>query len=310
MKKTIFLLIAVFSILNSFTSAICQENFPVLKGPYLGQNPPGMTPEIFAPGIFSTDGNEFNAVFTPSGEAVYFTVTKDDGQDIMVIKKKNGKWQQRELASFSSTFRDVDPFITSDGKKLFFSSNRPKDGINLQQDCDFWFVEKLESGKWSEAKHLNYPCTPNLHDFYYVSSRDNTIYFSIFDNGKGDLFYLQAESNKNDPIRLNYSINTKHNEHDPFIAPDGSYLIFTSDRPGGFGSADLYICFRKSDNSWSAPVNMGETINSEKYDYCPILSPDEKYFFFSSYRTGNGDVYWVDAKIIDKLKKQFQELRL
>ena len=279
-----------------------QHDFPILKGPYLGQKPPGMTPEIFAPGILSTEGNEFNAVFTPSGESVYFTVTKDDGQDIMVIKKKNGKWQQRELASFSSTFRDVDPFITSDGKKLFFSSNRPKNGINLQDDCDFWFVEKMESGEWSEAQHLDYPCTPNLHDFYYVSSHDGSIYFSIFNNGKGDLYFTSKKSAKNVPIRLDEPINTEHNEHDPFIAPDGSYLIFTSDRPGGLGSADLYICFRNEDNSWSAPVNMGKTINSEEYDYCPILSPDEKYFFFSSYRTGNGDIYWVDAKIIEELK--------
>jgi len=275
---------------------------------FYGQNPPGLTSELFAPGILSTEVNEFNAAFTPSGDAVYFTVTHDSGQSIMVLKKKDGKWQKRDLASFSGAYRDVDPFITSDGKKLFFSSNRPKDGINLQEDCDFWFVEKLESGKWSEAKHLSFPCTPNQHDFYYVSTHDGAVYFSIFNNGKGDLYFLPAKSNNNDPIHLNYPINTKHNEHDPFIAPDGSFLIFTSDRPGGFGSADLYICFRKSDNSWSAPVNMGETINSEKYDYCPILSPDEKYFFFSSYRTGNGDVYWVDAKIIDKLKNQFQDL--
>jgi Tol biopolymer transport system component len=164
-------------------------------------------------------------------------------------------------------------------------------------------VEKLESGNWSKAKHLDYPCTPNLHDFYYVSSRNNSIYFSIFDNGKGDLYYIPNNSDNKDPIHLDYPINTEHNEHDPFIAPDGSYLIFTSDRPGGFGSADLYICFKNGESSWSSPVNMGETINSEKYDYCPILSPDEKYLFFSSYRTGNGDVYWVDAKIIDTLKE-------
>jgi Tol biopolymer transport system component len=101
---------------------------------------------------------------------------------------------------------------------------------------------------------------------------------------------------------LDAPINTEHNEHDPFIAPDGSYLIFTSDRLGGFGSADLYICFRRNDDSWSQPKNMGPTINSNEYDYCAILSPDEKYFFFSSSRSGNGDVYWVDAKIIEKLK--------
>ncbi|MCP4723396.1 MAG: hypothetical protein GY863_00090, partial [bacterium] len=75
-------------------------------------------------------------------------------------------------------------------------------------------------------------------------------------------------------------------------------------RPGGYGSADLYICFRQSDGTWSDPVNMGANVNSNGYDYCAILSPDEKHLFFSSSRTGNGDVYWVDAKIIEELKPE------
>ena len=107
------------------------------------------------------------------------------------------------------------------------------------------------------------------------------------------------------PRRMAFPVNTEYNEHDPYIAPDGRCLFFTSDRPGGYGSADLYVCFRRADASWSDPVNMGETVNSDYYDYCAMLSPDEKYFFFSSSRSGNGDVYWVDAAILDELKSSF-----
>jgi len=300
--------IIILSILSIFTFGISQaqeksKDFPVLKGPYLGQKPPGMTPELFAPGILSTEANEFNAVFTPSGDAVYFTMTSESGQDIMVIEKKKGRWQERKPASFSSPFRDVDPFITHDGKKLYFSSNRANIGGDAKEDCDFWFVERQASGKWGEAKHLNNPCTQGKHDFYYVSTRDGTIYYSIFgEDGNGDLYFISPVPADHMPYRLDYPINTEYNEHDPFIAPDGSYLIFTSNRPGGYGSGDLYICFRQSDGTLSTPMNMGATTNSEKYDYCAILSPDEQYLFFSSSRSGNGDVYWVDAKIIDELK--------
>ena len=113
---------------------------------------------------------------------------------------------------------------------------------------------------------------------------------------------LPSESLNQKSFRLDFPINTGYNEHDPYIAPDESYLIFTSNRPGGYESADLYICFKNTDDSWAEPINMGNKINSDKYDYCPILSPDGKYLFFSSYRTGNGDIYWVDAKVIEELK--------
>jgi len=125
-----------------FSSFYGQKNTPKLSGPYLGQKPPGMTSELFAPGILSTEANEFNATFTLSIDAVYFTGRGKDGQDIMVIKYKEGIWQNRKLASFSSPFRDVDPFITPDGKKLFFSSNRPIEGDEAEEDCDFWYVVK------------------------------------------------------------------------------------------------------------------------------------------------------------------------
>lgn len=276
-----------------------------LKGPYLGQTPPGLTPEIFAPGILSTEANEFNAAFTQSGDAVYFTQTSKTGQDIFVIKMEKGHWQERKQASFSGTYRDVDPFITHDGKKLYFSSNRPINEVNEKDDCDFWYVERQASGKWGEAKHLNNPCTPGRHDFYYVSTLYGEIYYSIFgEDGNGDLYFISPEREDQIPNKLDTLINTEYNEHDPYIAPDGSYLIFTSNRPGGHGSADLYICFRQPEGIWSPPMNMGTTINSKKYDYCAILSPDEKYLFFSSNRSGNGDVYWIDAKIIEELRSE------
>jgi Tol biopolymer transport system component len=56
------------------TMHACQDDFPILKGPYLGQKPPGMTPEIFAPGIVSTGLDELNSVFSPDGDEFYFCV--------------------------------------------------------------------------------------------------------------------------------------------------------------------------------------------------------------------------------------------
>jgi Tol biopolymer transport system component len=89
----------------------------------------------------------------------------------------------------------------------------------------------------------------------------------------------------------------------PFIARDESFLIFESDREGGAGSIDLYICFKDSNNNWSTPKNMGPKINSPAAERFAGLSPDGKYFFFGSNRSSTlPDLYWIDASVINELR--------
>jgi Tol biopolymer transport system component len=101
---------------------------------------------------------------------------------------------------------------------------------------------------------------------------------------------------------LGVPVNSEYHEVDAFVAPDESYMIFCSDRPGGYGKADFYVSFRKKDGSWTVPVNLGDKINSPFSEYIPSVSPDGKYFFFTTDKTGQRDIYWVDAKIIRSLK--------
>lgn len=282
-----------------------QNNFPELTGAYIGQKRPGLTPEIFAQGIVSTDNNEFNALFTPDGKQLFITQTKDKKQSIVFYEERDGKWGERQMFPFSGKYRDVDPYISPDGKRIYFSSTRPLRIGEEKTDCDFWYSEKDVTGEWSEPKHLNYPASEDKDDFYITLTEKGIMYYSIFADGSGNIYRIVKNNSVYlQPEKLEFDISTKYNDHDPFIAPDENYLIFSSDRPGGYGSNDLYISFRKSDGTWSNPMNMGKEINSDKYDFCSILSPDGGYLFFSSSRTGNGDIYWVDAKIIEDLRKE------
>ncbi|TFG74501.1 MAG: hypothetical protein E4H23_11925 [Chrysiogenales bacterium] len=146
--------------------------------------------------------------------------------------------------------------------------------------------------------------------------------------GKGDIYISRFENDQYaEPENLGSAINNEHFDMDPFIAPDESYLIFSSSRPGGSGNNDLYISFRKPDGGWSAAVNMGSAVNSYAHEIHPFVSRDGKYLFFCSKRRiaykrhsdpplsfpdkinwlakpGNEleDIYWVDAGIIKKLK--------
>ena len=92
----------------------------------------------------------------------------------------------------------------------------------------------------------------------------------------------------------------------PFIDPNDSYIIFSSNRAGEFGEGDLYISFHDSSaDTWSEPINMGEPINTGAQERLPGVSPDGRYLFFTRWTPDhNQDVFWVSANIINRLRKQ------
>lgn len=279
-----------------------QKNILTLKGDYLGQARPGLTPLLFAPGFVSTEHGQLNAVFTNNHKEFYFTLSKRGSHfTILVTKRVNGQWTHPETAPFSGKFSDVDHSISPDGKKLFFCSRRPltKDG-EPKKDHDFWVMEQTGTG-WSEPRHLGPDVNTDREDYYPTVTAGGTLYFSSQREGEGtNNIYrsLLKDGKYGKAEKLGPAVNSESRDFDPFIAPDESYLIFASERPGGYGASDLYIAFRKADGTWTNAKNMGETINSSSTDYTPMLSPDGKYLFFTSARAGVGDIYWISSKII------------
>jgi hypothetical protein len=279
-----------------------------VRGPYMGQDPPGSEPMLFAPGIVSTDKRELNSVFTPDGKEFYFSYSKGGGgYTIMVMRRDMGAWTSPEVASFSGEYSDVDMCVSHDGKTLYYGSNRPRQGRGAAKSgFDIWSVKRTGSG-WGSPENLGPLVNAGEHQIYPTVTRDGTLYFqSRRDGGFGGSDIYRAEfvdGSYAKPENLGESINTEHNEGDVLIAPDESFLIVsTRGRPDSLGRSDLYVSFRRSDHSWTEVKNMGEVINSEGTEYCPMLSPDEKYLFFTSTKSGNGDIYWVDASVIEQMR--------
>ncbi len=104
------------------------------------------------------------------------------------------------------------------------------------------------------------------------------------------------------PVNMGKVINSKHREGDGFISADQSYFIFSAFIPGNIGSGDLYISFRRN-SKWTKPRNMGPRINSKACELTPLVSPDGKFLFFASNRSGSDDIYRVPADLIQQLKK-------
>ena len=155
---------------------------------------------------------------------------------------------------------------------------------------------------------MDSPVNSDSHEVHPTIAKNGNIYFFSLVKGRStDLFCSKFINNHYEkPFNLGPSINTEYNETDPFVAPDDSYIIFQSKRPGGFGNNDLYVSFKKRDGSWCKPINMGPLINSEQSDKCGRVTLDGRFFIFSRGRTGSkmSDFFWIDAKIIKILKAE------
>jgi len=92
--------------------------------------------------------------------------------------------------------------------------------------------------------------------------------------------------------------------HAPYIAPDESYLIYSTGGSERYKMSDPHISYKLKNNKWSMPINLGSSINDkESVDLCPVITPEGKYLFFVSRRdNGAFKLYWVSAKFIEELK--------
>jgi len=295
--KKIAVLLGLFALVSGFVLTVIQDKS------YLGQTPPGIKPMVFAPGLVSTPATEFNAAFSPDGNWFFYSVNLGGRETMKYMQYSNNRWTAPKFASFLSPQNDCDPFFSHDGNRLYFISTRPKKDQPLSEDWDIWYVERAASG-WSEPINIGPPVNSDNDEYYVSFTRDGTIYFaSDREGGLGSFDIYQSRFVDGQfvaPENLGNSVNSRFLEHDPFIAPDESYIIFTSvDRPEGFGTGDLYISFRKNEGTWSDAENMGKSFNTRGYDFCPIVSPDEKYFFF----TRQGDIFWVQAEVLQQFKR-------
>ena len=289
-----------------------QSDFSEFKGPYFGQKPPGMTPEVFAPALLATSKHAFCSVFSPNGFEFYFVTDLGDDKtaDIMWMRSKNDIWAQPTAAPFNSPYTDNDICISPDGNKVFFRSWRPLPGREKPEESSYiWFSIRTKQG-WNQAQLVE--CGGSFFKAGYPSATSNgTLYFphrSDKNVGESDIHYSRIVNGAyGPPVNLGSTINTKYIEGDMCVAPNESFLIVSCwhrpDHVGG-GESDLYISFRDDNGEWSALKNMGKLINNEANENCPMLSPDGKYFFFFRYepQADTSSTFWVDAKIIEDYK--------
>ncbi len=299
MKNKIIYVGILIAIVIAFNIHAQQDEFPVLIGPYLGQKPPGMTPEIFAPGIVSSSGaTEYGIAFAPDGKEFYFN---RNGVGVMVCTWNDTGWTAPIKAPFLKKYKGGAVHIMTDGKRLLMNRYPGVHDLKEGEIGGIWALQKSENG-WDNPEFLI------ASGMRATSTLDGSIYTTDISGFKKEgkdqgiiAKYVYSDSGYQRAADPDGGVNTEYSEAHPFIASDERYIIFDSTRPGGRGKSDLYICYRDDNGSWGQVFNSG-ILNTEESDWCPTVSPDGKYLFFTRNSTGYGDIYWVDAKIIEDLK--------
>lgn len=243
---------------------------------------------LFAPGVVSGGDYDSHPAFTPDGRTLYFVRSAPDFRfwTILVTRYEHGRWTTPEVAPFSGRYSDADPFITADGSRFYFISKRPVNG-RLRGDTDIWVMHRTATG-WSEPENPGAPLNSDKDEYYPTVAADGTLYFGSErpgGHGANDLYSARPEGNGHaQPENLGDAINTAQEEYEPYIAPDRSFLIFMAcGRADSLGQCDLYLSRREGDG-WATPKNLGPKINSAGTEYSPKLSPDGRYFFWTSAR--------------------------
>lgn len=258
------------------------------------------TPEIFASGIVST-GKEFGLTFMPEGKEAYFTRFDAEKKTNHIYRTLlvQGEWQAPTLVEFSrEEWRDLDPAVSPDGKRLFFVSTRPKPNGNPNvpnTNMDIWVADR-QGNSWDTPhwlEHVNSdgkegsPSVTRDGTLYFFSDRDaapntNSIYSAKLVNGN----YVSPE-------RLSSEINSGSSDTSPFISPNGRTLLFYSTRAGGFGKGDIYVAF-KGQGGWSPAINLGPAVNTPDAEYNPSVSRDGEHLYFGR----NRYIYVISLKAV------------
>lgn len=281
---------------------VAQNNLP-----YLGQTPPGVLSQRFPPdSLLSTAEWMWHGapVFSQHGLEMFWAqyAVPSPGNytlQLFTMKVEGDNWSYVRRPSFADTaFRENNPLYTSGNDSLYYYSDRETSFIRMVTRSDT---------AWSISQAIAVPIPSGYHyeNTFSVNNKLD-IFLNLKDlaSNQDDLFVSRFQDGSYQvPEALGSQINSAYNEYCPFIDPDENFLIFASDRPGGYnGNMDLYISFKDSENSWGEAVNMGSDINQSTAMF-PAVTLDGKYLFFISGRTGDigYNPYWIDADIIDSL---------
>lgn len=237
-----------------------------------------------------TLAHDASPAFTPNGDTVVFTRGRGADRHLYVAHRHGSAWSTPAPAPFSNRWMDIEPAMAPDGSYLVFVSNRPVHGGGVALDGQWggkawpgrggnlWRVDRVGAG-WGIPTRLPATVNADSSTFSPAVASDGSVYFMRADPASGAFRlyrsrFVQGHYTAAQPLTLGGG--KAHSDYDPAVAPDGSFLVFSSDRaPSSPNGDDLFIAFA-TPAGWSTPRDLGVAGNEAR------LSPDHRTLYFSA----------------------------
>jgi Tol biopolymer transport system component len=257
-------------------------------------------PVIFAPGVVPvTTTNNADAVFAPDGRTLYLYQAINNASSIAESKLVNGKWTVPVTAPFSGIYGDLEESLSPGGKYMVFASSRPDDPSGKSIDGHYdgqtrpgnggriWKIKAIKNG-WGKPELLPANINSNTSVFSPNVAANGDLYFMRSDSGREFHLYLSKMKKGGYQTPELFPFNRPgHGDYDPAIAPDESFIVFSSGRPPApTHTADLFIVFRTADG-WGEPIDL-RMLSPNIHGIEARLSPDGKTLYFSNSRNPSG----------------------
>lgn len=260
----------------------------------------------FQPGtVARADTEESMMTVSPDGSEIFWGVSREwfplSRVSEIWTARRNGQGWTSGRAGFSTGYSDGDPFVSHDGKQIFFVSVRPVGPP--RKDFDIYVVDRIGNG-YSKARNLGGAVNSPDDELYPSMAGDGTLYFASDRSGTWKTYRAKRSPDGTYPTAelLPAAINAEGSwNFNPFISNDGKTLIFTSQRKGGAGKGDIWAAKIGASGDFEMARNLGPEINTSDDEFHATLSPDNQALFFvrrTARPDANADLHWISTKSV------------
>jgi hypothetical protein len=260
------------------------------------------------PAPLNSNAEESMPLLSPDGKKLFFsrslysenTGGQYAGQDIWISDFSQSGWRKatNNSENLNNKHNNVIVGLNKDGKTVYFVDASPFQKMNGI------YSSRALNNYWTKPQLIYIPGINN-QDFigFYVSPDFDVIFLSMKtpeSRGGEDLYYSvkDATGSWSKPVSLGATINTAGFEISPYLSADKKRLYFSSNGHGGEGDADIFYSERLYDSweTWTVPVNLGNKINSKKFDAYFSIYGDSVAYFASNRDSRYADLYKAQVK--------------